>query len=188
MKRKQLIPWIIAIVCLAFVADRSFAQGKRHEGDKIYYKGNVLDIVPEKSTSYQDNKIQAIEPGYKIIKLNGKKVYSYPDASQPLSSISNQLFVDLAAKLLDPEITSIEKKGYSLKIHNIVIDEEGGIVYYDYSGVYKAYPAMKGIIDKAEINAIDKKVERVMNGMHFKPARFNGRNVAYWIPLAIGAA
>lgn len=188
MTRKQMIPWIIAVACLAFVADRSSAEGKRREGDKIYYKGNVFDIVPAKSTSYQDGKAQTIEPDYKIVKLNGRKIYSYPDASQPLSANSNQLFVDLAAKLLTAEINRIEKKGYSLKIHNIVIDEEGEVVYYDYSGVYKAYPAVKGTIDRVEINAIDKKVEKVMNCMHFKPARLNGRNVAYWIPLAIGAA
>lgn len=188
MQRKKMASWLLVAVCLAFVVHNSSAEDKKREGNKIFYKGNVFDIAPGKATSYTDGKVADVEPAYRMEKLNGKKIYSYPEASHPLSTNTNQPFVDYAEKLLGDYISKIEAKGYSIKIHNIVIDEEGRVVFYDYSGVYKAYPAVKGTLDKEMMIAVDKKVERAMNEMRFKPAKMNGRNVAYWIPLAIGAA
>jgi hypothetical protein len=187
-KRTQVITGLLAIVTLSLTVGHSSAEDKKREGNKIYYKGNVFDIIPEKATSYTDGKVADVEPAYRMEKLNGKKIYCYPEVSQPLSTNTNQLFVDYAAKLLAGGLDNIGTKGYAIKIHNIVINEDGRIVFYDYSGVYKAYPAIKGTLDREAINAMDKKVEKVMNEMRFKPAKMNGRNVAYWIPLAIGAA
>lgn len=117
------------------------------------------------------------------VQLNGEKIHS------PYGSITIENCAEMAKgkKYLSEYIQKktrwqyrkISKAAYNANIRNIVVNKEGKVVYYEYSGLYKNDGINKEQLSGRYIERINKKVRNLVENATFKPATVNKKAVNY---------
>ncbi len=119
------------------------------------------------------------------VQLNGEKIYS------PYGSTSIEHCAELAkgkkylSEYIQKKTRGQYKKllnaAYNTDIRNIVVNKDGRIVYYEYSGLYKLDSFNRQQISKRYLQRVNKKVRTLMDRAQMKPATVNNQPVAYRI-------
>jgi len=119
------------------------------------------------------------------VQLNGEKIYS------PYGSTSIDHCAELAKgkKYLSEYIQKktrwqykkLLNAAYNADIRNIVVNKDGSIVYYEYSGLYKTDGFNRQQLSERYRQRVNKKVRTLMARAQMKPATVNSQPVAYRI-------
>lgn len=139
----------------------------------------TLDYMGYRSATHKGKIILSHVP----VQLNGEKVFS----------LFSEYDVQHAAKLANGkrylaghlqhkmkwQYKKLNKTGYNADIRNVVVNKDGHIVYYEYSGVYKTDTFNPKKLKASYIARIDKKVEKILDNLQMIPATVNSNRVNY---------
>lgn len=152
-KSKTLVAVPLILICILCFTKNAFSDDKRvKDGNKITYRGNVIemkewgpDTVMVQNPSTGEIEIRIIRRDPSPVILNGKKIYTeekIPVKANKMGGPSNTTsgFTDKGLKeylltSLKDELKKLKDGNYYLTLSNIIIDEKGGIVYFDYGGI-----------------------------------------------------
>jgi len=146
---KMLVFLPLVAVCILCFSKNSFSQKFVKNGNMVTYKGNTFELSePQKDT------IMLIDPvtGKTItelsqrepmpIKMNGNTILQTVD-KQPYFMATKDDLQTYLLKNMQKELGKLEDGMYSLYVSDLVIDEEGKVVYFDYGKIFgnKLMPA-----------------------------------------------
>ncbi len=164
-------------------------------GNKLLLAGQVDTIIVTDPITSQ-GKLSLDYDGYRSrqengkiilnkvpVLLNGEKIYG------PYGSINIEHCAKLAKgkKYLAEHIRKktrwqykkLSDAAYNADIRNIVVNKEGKVVYYEYSGLYKTDGFNKQQLSERYLQKVNKKVRSLMNKVQMKPSTVNNQPVAY---------
>lgn len=154
------------------------------------YKGHIIDLKTRATdTTYvMDNGIEKMEIhqwAADPIMLDKKTVYTifpapvslmvdeYPEILGQWSSLGEYLFNNLK-----DDFEEMADGKYNLPFANMVIDEKGELVYYQYSSIQQFDVPWQEAEKLGTANHLDNKVKSLMyKAPMFKPAKVDGQNV-----------
>ena len=140
-KTKMLVFMPLAVVCIVCFSKNSFSQKFEKNGNTVTYKGNKFELSDPKQdtmsiidpvTGKENTVVARLAP--KPVKMNGKQIPADVD-KQPYFTGSDDGLRAYVLKRLRKELDKLDDGMYELDISNIVIDETGKIVYFDFAGV-----------------------------------------------------
>ncbi len=150
-KTKGLLFIPLVLICMVCFTKNVFSDEKKWDGNKLTYRGNVFETEILVDTIMMINPVTGKE-NMSIIKtdpipytINGRKMYAIADichlhtklgelANQPANVTGASIKEYLLANMKD-EIAKLDDGEYEFMISYIGIDENGKIVYFDYSGI-----------------------------------------------------
>jgi hypothetical protein len=203
-KSKTIVIAPLILVCLLCFTKNAFSDDKRiKNGNKVTFRGNVFEIkewpndtvtVVDPSSGKETIRIAMRDPS--PIKMNGKTIYSdyktEEGFSVPEPSL-NTIGILTASSLrqylmnnLAEEFKQLSDDQYTMKISNVIIGENGKVVYYDYSGLafeYYANPSRtQKEVDKSIQDMFAKKIAQLLNNVPAAiPAKKDGKPVPFMI-------
>jgi len=202
-KSKLLLVLPLTVVCLLLFTENSFSAKFSRQGNIVKYRGNTIElsqqlppdtvIVLDPSTGKQRMLVTTLNP--RPIKLNGGKIYTSDDLDvkntlgEPAthkSSFSYDGIKEYLLSNLSSELSKLEDGSYMLSVNNVVINEDGAIVYYEYGGLRgtsNSYPPKPHPeVDSATSDAIGKRVGELMdNAPKHDAAHYKGNAVPFLI-------
>lgn len=146
-KAKMLVFLPLAAVAVFCFTQNSFAQGFTRSGNVVTYKGNKFTlsapvhdtiILSDPATGKEQTKIMTKEP-YPI-KMNGKDLPQKADRQAAYTGTDANLRAYIMRNL-KKELAELKDGMYSININNILVDEKGRIVYFDYHDIRKSRAA-----------------------------------------------
>ena len=184
-KSKLLFFISMIFVCLACFPKNSFSQKFERNGDVVTYRGNKFEYL---QNSIADTQI-VTDPvdGHKVMKIttkdpiptkmNGIKIYNTDEVTHKPVPVSDKMSLELYIfKGLSNELNKLPDGSYYLYISNIIIDNKGKLVYYEYDGLTSRKNKPKVPVDIKK--AIDNKIDALMNkAPAFNPGSVNDHNV-----------
>jgi len=154
----------------------------------VRFKGNDFELaattdtqlVQEPTTGKWETVISKKEST--PLKMNGVKIYTMPYMHQPKLKTKEESLGDYIEKNMKQDLDKLIQAGYNFKLNKVVIDENGKIVYYEYSGLYKVAVFNNNIsFDDDQIAALNKKLRLLLDKVQFEPAYNGTRKVPYLI-------
>jgi len=158
-KSKMLLFVPLTLVCVLYFSKISFSQKFERNGNMVTYRGNkflMSDIQRDTikminpSTGKEDTRIVQKDP--EPIKMNGETIYheninigSVVKYTGPDANIRVTLL-----KYVRPELEKLKDGMYTMNLSDIVVDEQGNIVYFNYEDMRRSRP-------QEEISDADKK-------------------------------
>jgi len=207
-KSKLLLVVPLTLICLLLFTNNSFSAKFEKQGNIVKYRGNTIELSPpsipdtvtviDAVTGKQNMVVTRKNPN--PIKLNGKKIYTSDDVNVKMkmgAPATNKADIDGGAikeyllSNMKNEIAKLDDGNYVLHLDNIVLDENGAIVYYEYNGITgakpfaQAPPGQEGMnkapkVSKAVANEFEKKTGILIdNAPRHGAAYFNGNAVPY---------
>ena len=195
-KGKLLLAIPLTLVCLLLFTQNSFSAKFSRDGNIVKYRDNVIELSPQlpadtvtvmdPSTGKQQMLVTSLSPH--PIKLNGKKIYTSDDLyaqnkmGSPVTNTSSFTADGLREYLLSRlsgDFSKLEDGYYMLSVDNVVVNENGSIVYYEYGslrGTSNSYPPKPHAeVDKATSEAIGRRVDELLNeAPKHEPAYYKG--------------
>ncbi|MBS1690329.1 MAG: hypothetical protein JSS96_16480 [Bacteroidetes bacterium] len=202
-KSKLLLAVPLTLVCLLLFTENSFSAKFSRQGNIVKYRGNTIELSPpsipdtvtvlDPVTGEQRTLVTRRDPN--PIKLNGKKIYTSDDldAKNTLggpatnkSSFSYDGIKEYLLSNLSSELSKLEDGYYMLSVNNVVINEEGAIVYYEYGGLRgtsNSYPPKPHPeVNPATSEAVGKRVDELLNDApKHEPAYYKGNAVPFLV-------
>lgn len=202
-KSKTLIAIPLVLVCVLCFTKNAFSDDKKvKNGNKITYRGNTFEmkIWPNDTVMVQDPvtgqefiKIASREPS--PMKMNNKVIYSdYKTEDDKLTTTDNINTIGVLntnslkrylINNLKEEFKMLPDGEYEISMDNIVLGENGKVVYYDYGGVspmMRTNTAKNIYIPDNVLKAFDIKIAQLMDNIpSHTPADINGKAVPYLI-------
>ncbi len=193
--------------CVAATVDGQelYTKGRVKDGNKIVFKENTFEILDKVVVRHVRNDIKQEwhkeEHGVRTIPvtMNGRRIYTWEDSklwlpvvAAPGNVLPRGKDLSLSSyllKALAPLADTVQRRGFSFVIENVVIDEAGRIVYYDYYPPYRKYnKQLKTTLTPTELEAFNNKVVSVLNNpkLRLRPAVSGGSKVPYRIDNCIG--
>jgi hypothetical protein len=158
-------PYILLMLCLTCYAHSSFAQTFVKKGNTVTYRGNAFELsAPIYDTQtivdpVTDKKIKKVEnKGTVPVKMNGRKIYrTYELFAAPATYLEFGPLGDYIFRELRDELNKLPNGNYVMLVDNIVVDDIGKIVYYEYHGMRSDNPKTKvsAIHEKPIIKKLD---------------------------------
>lgn len=214
-KSKTLVAIPLILICILCFTKNAFSDNKRvKNGENVTYRGNVFVIpkpvydtvmVQDPKTGEYAMRIASRDPW--PIKMNGKKIYREDEIQEmgnkmgkPSNSTSGYTGKGMKEYLLTSikqELSKLKDGNYYLILSNIVVDEKGSIVYFDYGGIstheagekHAKTPSMsKELQDNLARKIIDllhnspKHIAATVEG-EYVPSLVN--NIDFWNPFTI---
>lgn len=198
-KSKLLLVVPLTLVCLFLFTENSFSAKFSRQGNIVKYRGNTIELSPQlpsdtvtildPSTGKERMVVTTLNPH--PIKLNGKKIYNSDDLygqnkmGSPVTNTSSFTADGLREYLLShlsDDLSKLEDGYYMLSVDNVVVNENGSIVYYEYGdlrGVSNSYPPKPHAeVNKTTSETIGKRVDELLNeAPKHEPAYYNGNAV-----------
>lgn len=173
-KQLLLLP-VLAIAMLSFTENAFTRDTPKREGNKVTYGGNVIEFSesgPSDTMMVQDPKtgeikmiITSIDPKPQLI--NGERIYTSDELegergqnrryTKP-SAFSSAAMKEYLLGNMKKELKKLDDGDYRLIVENIVIDNKGKLVYFEFGGLKKVIK-LEGKKQKTE--GIDKKTEEI---------------------------
>lgn len=202
-KSKLLLIVPLTLVCLLLFTNNSFSAKFEKQGNIVKYRGNTIELSPpsipdtvtviDAVTGKQNMVVTRKNPV--PIKLNNKKIYQAEDLDvrnmisdkiTDKSSLTADGVREYILSNLGNELSKLEDGYYWLYVDNVVIDEAGNIVYYEYDGLNGTsnnYPETKHPeVDKATSDAFGKKIGKLLDSApQHAPAHLKGYPVPYLV-------
>jgi hypothetical protein len=146
-KTKMLLIVPLTVVCTICFTQNSFSQRFEKNGNFVTYKGNKFEMsksstdsifIIDPVTGKEDLKITQTDP--KPIKMNGRAIPTQTDQT-PYYTGNEKDIRDYLIINLKQELTTLGDGMYTLNINDIVVDENGKIVYFDYKDIRRSKTA-----------------------------------------------
>ena len=118
------------------------------------------------------------------VKLNGKIIFSTSaNAIQYCTKLStgDKYLAEPLYDKMKRYYKRLEKAGYNADIRNIIVNANGDIIYYEYSGVIKRDTFNPKTLSDRLISRINDKTKKVLDKVELKPATIDNKPVAYRI-------
>ncbi len=140
-KGKMLVFVPVALVCLLCFSKNVFSQGFKKDGNHVSWNGNTFEIATEPNdtvtmidpvTGKELTKIIAHEP--RPTSMNGKPIANEPDRPAQFTGSDKDLR-DYILKNMRNELGNLEDGNYVLDIDDVLVDEQGKIVYFNYNNM-----------------------------------------------------
>lgn len=199
-KSKMLLALPLTVICLLLFTKSGFSAKFDKQGNIVKYEGNTIELKKElrdtiitvnAKTGKNDTAI-AVRGSYPL-KLNGEKIYTmydsnikmkYHESAELVSSKYAESIVEYLLNNLKSELEKLDDGGYRLGINNVVLDQKGKIVYYEYSGIVTAsdtIPDEKLPKANKEVSAeVGRKIGPLLNNYPARnPAHLNGKGVPF---------
>ena len=181
-----------AIMIAALFPGTSFSQQAKPNGGWVTRNGNVfelskarMDTVVVVNPVTEEEEIKIHEIGPQPTKMNGvsiaQKVDKWPYFTAPEKDLENYLI-----KKLDKELSSLHDGTYWLQLNDIITDEKGRVVYFDYAGLQQRElrkggsnePVKQTPVDQQLQDNLRKKIQELVDKVPaYIPATLNGQNV-----------
>jgi beta-lactamase regulating signal transducer with metallopeptidase domain len=147
-KTKMLVFIPLALVCIICFSKNSFSQRLERKDNKAYWRGNTIELsiastdtmtLVDPVTGKELQKIMLHDA--KAISVNGKPIPSEVDIEDyPVFKGSDKNMREYLLKNMKTELSKLDDGYYRLEISDILIDEHGRIVYFDYKEMKKSNP------------------------------------------------
>jgi hypothetical protein len=155
-------------------------------GNTVTYKGNKFTLTEEirdtmSLLNYVDEtektQIRVVEP-YPVA-MNGRKIYNTVEvASEPEPIDQSRPFEDAVLESLVMEFNALADGFYHLAIANIVVDESGKVVYYEFGGITGQRNGVPVVLSDVQLSGFAKSLdEAISSAPPMKPALMDGRGV-----------
>lgn len=176
-KSKTLILLPLLLVSATCFSKNSFSSKFERNGKYVTYKGNRFElsepkpdtmILTDPVTGEQITKIIKKDPV--PVKMNGKPIPNEVD-QQPYFTGNDKGLREYLVKNMKSELSKLDDGQYTLNLNNIVVDDKGKIVYFDYEDM-KRSKTMEEVHDVKPAN-----VERVPAGPEIKVNFTSGPSV-----------
>jgi hypothetical protein len=204
-KSKMLLAVPLTLVCLLLFTKSGFSAKFEKQGNIVKYEGNTIElkkgirdttVTVNSKTGKNDTAIAVREP-YPI-KLNGEKIFTmydsnikmkYHESAEFVSSKYAESILEYLLNNLTKEVEKLDDGGYRLGINNVVLDQKGKIVYYEYSGVVTASDTIPDEklpkANKAVSDEVGRKIGSLLNNYPARnPAHLNGTGVPFLLYYA----
>ncbi|MGN6567450.1 MAG: M56 family metallopeptidase, partial [Flavipsychrobacter sp.] len=202
-KSKLLLILPLVLACLLLFTENSFSAKFSRDGNIVKYRDNVIELSPpsvpdtvvimDPTTGQQRTVVARKSPI--PIKLNGRKIYKSDDMdvmntmggpATNISPFSRDGVKEYLLSNLSSELSKLEDGYYMLNVNNVVINEDGAIVYYEYSGLKgtsNSYPPKPHAeVDSATSDAIGRRVGTLLdNAPKHDPAYYKGNAVPFLV-------
>lgn len=146
-KTKMLLIVPLTVVSVICFTNNSFSQRFEKNGNFVTYQGNKFEMskstmdsifLIDPITGKEELKIVQTDP--KPIRMNGRDIVIQTDQS-PYYTGSEKDLRDYLLHNLKEELSKLEDGPYTLNIRDIVVDENGKIVYFDYQNMRRSKTA-----------------------------------------------
>ncbi len=179
---------LLALISVVAFSITGFSQKKIVQNGRILsFNGNTMEISPGYCDSTMIvNPVTGMESilitlsAPHPIKLNGNKIYYSDELNSKVLFQSND---SLLGQFLIEQITTFLIKlndgHYDLNLNNIVIDEKGKLVYYEFNGIIenRNLNSHQDTIQLELKNEIDNKIKYILNNTVVTPAKYQNTNV-----------
>ncbi len=203
-RTKMLVFVPLALVCIVCFSKNSFSQKFVKNGNTVTYRGNKFELrkfhadtilTTDPVTGKEHTMIETA--ANQLVKMNGKPIYHHDfkgnTLKEPYFAGSNSDLWEYLMHNLKSDFAKMDDGYYCLIINNLIIDEKGKIVYYEYENVRKSnryFIRESLIMDSSRITSIDKKDQQIIFGKindlmqkvpPFVPGMLDGKKViAYY--------
>lgn len=143
MKTFFYLPAILLMMLTIPVEHAVAGDKKKVEGNTIVYNGNIFEaenlhsdtaIMLDLETGELYSEITNATPV--LLKMNGISIHDSKDVDHP-SSLTSQSLKRYILINTEHILRKLGDGEYRIKIDNVIIDDKGRIVYYDYNGIEK---------------------------------------------------
>lgn len=190
---KMLVVMPLAVLSITLFSKTGFSQKFEKKGNKVTYKGNTFElsdahkdtiILVNPVTGKEEVKVAEMQP--KPIKMNGKAIAIRTDKAPYFTAPDKNLKAYLVKKL-EKELSQLQDGEYILQLANVITDEQGRIVYFEYEGIdhpqLRTTDGANQLVKQAPINKqlqeeISKKAYELIDAAPaYIPASLNGQPV-----------
>lgn len=163
----------------------SFAQKFERKGNTVTYRGNKFEYLPngipdtqivtDPIDGKQVKKITTKDPVPS--KMNGIRIYNTDEVTFKPTLVSDKMSLELYIfKGLSNDLNKLPDGSYYLYVSNVIIDNKGMLVYYEYDGI--ASQKNKTKVPPDVKKAMDSKIDSLMNkAPAFRPGKVNSTAV-----------
>jgi hypothetical protein len=188
-KSKMLVLLPVLFVAISCFTNNYSANAQKMErkGNAVTHKGNKITlsepqydtmIVVDPVTGDEMMKIRSTDPEPETI--NGKRIYRYDAVTTPPQPYASKGTIEsyLLTKLAD-DLGKLPDGIYRIELHQVVIDEKGKVIYYNYAGIVSRDKGGKAIrLPEEVVKKLDNKINTLMeNAPAMMPATLNGEKV-----------
>jgi len=145
-RTKMLVFIPLAMVCIVCFSKNGFSQRFERKGNKVTYRGNTFTLseathdtveVMDPSTGATTTKVVIKDPT--PVKMNGKPIVENAKEQAKYTGGDKDLRKYMLTNMRQ-ELGNLKDGCYKLDISDIVIDENGKIVYFDYQDMKRGKP------------------------------------------------
>ncbi len=143
-RTKMLVFLPLAMLCFVCFSKNGFSHSYEKNGTKVTWKGNTFEYSkPDIDTIYNTNlSTGKMDTSYQqstphIVSMNGKPLPGDAEKA-PVYTGSDKDLRDYLLKNMREELGKLKDGQYSFNISNIIINEEGRIVYFDYQDMTRS--------------------------------------------------
>lgn len=192
-KIKLFIGLPIMLASMLFFTQCANSPENKVEGNVITYNGNKIELneggvdtieVIDPVSGETQRMYEKREPS--PVTFNGKKVHSMQSVDRK-PAMKGIEYGDYLRGELAPVMETLSDGTYQVHISNMILDEKGKLVYYDFKGISKspangesAAEAQKSITDEVNKSAA-KAVADAFDGLPINPAQVSGEPVIAYL-------
>ena len=179
---RSVIILSLNVVCFSGMVH---AQKFERNGDIVTYRGNkfeysqqgVADTVTVVDPVTGNEKVVVTTKDPIPTKMNGKKIYTTNEVMlKPAPLEQNGLLELFIFKNLSADLNKLPNGNYFLYVSNVVVDDKGKVVFYEYDGLTSERNKVKVPADIKK--SIAGKIDAIINkAPAFKPGKVNGYTV-----------
>ncbi len=145
-RTKMLVFLPLAMVCFVCFSKNGFSQRFERNGNKVTYRGNTFTLsdpardtveMIDPSTGITTTKVVIKDPT--PVMMNGKPVAETPN-EQPKYTGGDKDLRKYMLTNMRQELGNLKDGYYKLDISDIIIDENGKIVYFDFQDMKRGKP------------------------------------------------
>ena len=182
VSKSKLLPLILlALAC----TQSSIAQKFERNGDVVTYRNNkfLYPLVGKKDTQTVSDPVSGkVVTKYSTadpipLKMNGIRIYNMDEVTQRPEPLPGKNTIELTIfKGVSTDLNKLPDGSYYLYVSNLIIDNKGKLVFYEYDGLTSKRNKTKV---PAEIKrSIDGKIDSVINNVPIvKPGKMNNNTV-----------
>jgi hypothetical protein len=162
-----------------------FSQEFVRNGNIVTYRGNKFEYLPQGQPDTQtivdpvtNKKVVKITTKDPVpTKMNGIRIYNTDEVDAkpaPAEKIGTlELYI---VKGLSTELNKLSNGNYFLYVSNVIVDDKGKVVYYEYDGLTSERNKNKISADVKK--ALEKQIDPLLNSAPgFTPGKLKGRPV-----------
>ena len=172
----------IPLVCMVCFSLSSFSQKFEKSGNIVTYRGNKFEYLPDGVPDTQmvkdpvsGKEVTRVTTKDPIpVKMNGARIYNTDEITLKPSPVGDNPSLELYIfKGLSTDLNKLPDGNYYLYVSNVIIDNKGKVVYYEYDGISSERNKTKIPADVKK--AIASKIDPLINkAAAFKPGKVNG--------------
>lgn len=199
-KSKQALVLPVIILALLCFTNNAFPwQPPQKDGNKITYRGNVIEfpeggdpdtmMTKDPSTGEMQMVITRREP--RPYKINGSRIYNEEELNGKgpngryctESALNAQVLKDYLLVNLGKEIKKLPDGDYRITLSDIVVDDKGAVVFFQFDGLMKTKKvdnvrqSVQMVDDKLNSRFANRVAELVNDMPKHEPAVYDGEEV-----------